>query len=280
MITPSRRLLDRLVLNATSFTLVLLSFSGRAPAEEFTDAIRAYLQQRVDAERIPGGIVVGVVDEHGSRVISYGNRNSGTNQKVDGDTLFEIGSVGKTFTALLLQDMIERGAMKLDDPVAKYLPESVEMPTYAGKEITLRHLATHTSGLPGIPDNLDPQRADNPYADYTVEKMYAFLAGYQLVREPGAQSEYSNLGMGLLGHAIALKAGASYESLVVERICQPLGMESTRITLTPKQSARFATGHNRFGEPVRHWDVPTLAGAGAYVRRPTTCSSTCRPISG
>ena len=92
-------------------------------------------------------------------------------------------------------------------PWHKYLPESVKMPTHGGKQITLRHLATHTSGLPGIPDNLDPQRADNPYADYTVEKMYAFLSGYQLTRDPGAKSEYSNLGMGLLGHAIELKAG-------------------------------------------------------------------------
>ena len=120
-----------------------------------------------------------------------------------------------------------------------------------------------SSGLPGIPENLDPQRADNPYVDYTVEKMYAFLSGHKLVREPGAMSEDSNLGMDLLGHAIELKAGSSYESLVVDRICQPLGMESTRIMLAPEQKARFATGHNRFGEPVRHWDVPTLAGAGA-----------------
>jgi CubicO group peptidase (beta-lactamase class C family) len=101
------------------------------------------------------------------------------------------------------------------------------MPARNGKDITLRHLATHTSGLPSVPDNLDPKRADNPYADYTVEKMYAFLSRYQLPRDPGATSEYSNLGMGLLGHAIALKAGTNYESLVAERICRPLQMDST-----------------------------------------------------
>ena len=108
--------------------------------------------------------------------------------------------------------------MQLDNPVAKYLPESVKMPTYGGKQITLHHLATHMSRLPGIPDNLDPKRADNPYTDYTVEKMDAFLSGDKLTRDPGAESVDSNLGMGLLGQAIARQAGTSYESLVVERM--------------------------------------------------------------
>jgi CubicO group peptidase (beta-lactamase class C family) len=232
-------------------------------AEEFGEAIRAYLEHRIDAEKIPGGVVVGIVDEQESSIISAGKPDRDTEKRVDGDTLFEIGSVGKTFTALLLQDMIERGQMKLDDPVSLYLPESVKLPTRGGKEITLRHLATHMSGLPGIPDNLGPKHADNPYADYTVEKLYSFLSRYQLTRGPGASSEYSNLGMGLLGHVIALKAAASYESLVVDRICRPLGMDSTTITITPELQAHFAAGHNRFGESVRHWDVSTLEGAGA-----------------
>jgi CubicO group peptidase (beta-lactamase class C family) len=232
-------------------------------AEEFGEAIRAYLEHRIEAEKISGGVVVGIVDEQGRSIISAGKLDRGTEKRMDGDTLFEIGSVGKTFTALLLQDMIERGQMKLDDPVSLYLPESVKLPTRDGKEITLRHLATHMSGLPGIPDNLDPKHADNPYADYTVEKLYSFLSRHQLTRDPGASSEYSNLGMGLLGHVITLKAGANYESLVVDRICRPLGMDSTRITLTRELQARFAMGHNRFGEVVRHWDVPTLEGAGA-----------------
>ena len=93
--------------------------------------------------------------------------------------------------------MVERGEMKLDDPVAKYLPKSVKMPTHNGKEITLLQLATHTSGLPHMPDNLDPKRADNPYADYTVEKLYAFLSGYKLTRDPGAKYEYSEPGNGI-----------------------------------------------------------------------------------
>src|SRR5438105_10431416 len=114
---------------------------------------------------------------------------------MDGDTLFAIGSITKVFTALLLQDMIERGEMKLDDPVKKYLPDSVKMPAYQGKEITLLHLATHTSGLPGGPNNLSPKSWRDPdQADYTVEQLYSFLSHDKLPRAPGIQEEYSNLG--------------------------------------------------------------------------------------
>ncbi len=245
------------------FTLLFAAFPFHAGAEEFTDAIHAYLKHRVEVENRDVGIVVGLVDEHGSRIVSCGKPGNGADQEANGDTVFEIGSVTKTFTALLLQDMVERGRMRLDDPVARYLPESVKVPTRSGKEITLRHLATHTSGLPKIPDNLDPRRADNPYADYTVEKLYAFLSGCQLTCDPGTQWDYSNLGMGLLGHAIALQAGTDYESLVVDRICGALKMDSTRITLTPELISRFAAGYNEFGYPVSAWDIPTLSGAGA-----------------
>jgi len=90
--------------------------------------------------------------------------------------------------------MIERGEMELDDPVARYLPKLVRMPTRNGRNITLFHLVTHTSGLPRNPENLDPKRADNPLAEYTTEKLYAYLSGCQLTRHPGAKFEYSNLG--------------------------------------------------------------------------------------
>lgn len=228
-----------------------------------TDSIRAFLQQRIEVEKKDVGMVVGLVDEHGSMVVSYGKMDDGASPEVNGDTLFEIGSITKTFTGLLLQDMIERGEMKLNDPVAAYLPKSVRMPTHKGREITLLQLATHTSGLPRNPENLDPARADNPLAQYTAEKLYAYLSGCKLTRKPGVKFEYSNLGSGLLGHVIALKAGTDYESLVVERICRPLQMESTRITLTPELKARLATGHNQFGYAVSNMDFNSQAGCGA-----------------
>ena len=179
-----------------------------------------------------------------------GRLDNGTDQEMNGDTVFAICSVTKTFTGLLLQDMVERGEMKLDDPVAKYLPQSVRMPTRNGKEITLRQLATHSSGLPKWPDDLNPDLADHPYDDYPAEKFYADLSGYKLTREPGAKFEYSSVGMGLLGHVIALRAATNYESLVVDRICRPLKMDSTRITLPPGLKSRNATGHNDLGYAV------------------------------
>jgi CubicO group peptidase (beta-lactamase class C family) len=245
------------------FTLLLSAFSFHAAAEDFTNAIHAFLQQRVEVEKRDVGIVVGIVDEHGSRIVSCGKMDNGTDQEVNGDTVFEIGSITKTFTALLLQDMVERGEMKLDDPVARYLPKSAKIPTRNGKEITLLQLATHTSGLSLFPDNLAPKRADNYWADYTVEKLYAFLSGCKLTRDPGTKYEYSTVGMALLGQAIALKAGTNYESLVVDWICRPLKMDSTRITLTPELKARFATGHNYFGYTVSSTDWGSLMGGAA-----------------
>jgi len=252
-----------MLLSVFSFCACSKSSTERVAAEDFTNVIHTYLQKCIEAEKINAGVVVGMVDQHGSRIVRYGKLDNGTDQEVNGDTVFEIGSDTKSFTALLLQDMVQRGQMKLDDPVEKYLPTSVKLPARNGKRITLRQLATHTSGLPVIPDNLDPKSADNPYADYTVAKLYAFLSGYKLTRDPAAKSEYSNLGMGLLGHVIALKAGTNYESLVVDRICRPLKMDSTRITLTPELKSRFAVGHGPSGETVPSWDIPVLSGAGA-----------------
>ena len=246
------------------FTLLLSAFGFHAAAEDFTNAIHAYLQQCVDNEVPNGCMVVGLVDERGSRIVSYGKLDNGTSQEANGDTLFEIGSVTKTFTGLLLQDMIARGEMNLDDPVAKYLPKSVRMPNHNGKEITLRHLATQTSGLPHDPDNYEPKQANNLFADYTIEELYTFLSNYKLTRDPGAQFEYSNLGFELLGYVIAVKARMNYEALVTDRICRPLKMDSTGITLTPELKSRLATGHNTYGftTPVLTFSAVT-AGAGA-----------------
>ena len=237
------------------FTILLSVFSFRAAAEDFTNAIHAFLQHRAEIEKKPGGIVVGIVDEHGSSIISYGKLDGGTDQEVNGDTVFALHSGTCTFTALLLQDMIARGEMNLDDPVAKYLPKSVKMPSHNGKEITLRHLVTETSSLPNFGDKLHPKRADNPFGDYTVEKMYAFLSDYQLGCDPGVYYGHGGVAMGLLGHVIALKAGTNYESLVVDRICRPLKMDSTRVTLTPGLKSRLMTEYNSIGYPTAWADM-------------------------
>jgi CubicO group peptidase (beta-lactamase class C family) len=138
------------------------------------------------------------------------------------------------------------------------------MPERNGRKITLADLSTHSSGLPRMPTNFAPKDAANPYVDYTVQQLYDFLSGHKLERDIGAEYEYSNLGAGLLGHVLSLRAGMSYEALVRARICDLLGMTETRMTLTPEMKARLAVGHNAALIPVPNWDIPTLAGAGAF----------------
>ena len=139
-------------------------------------------------------MVVDWVDEHGSRVVTYGQTALAGGWEVNGQTLFEIGSVTKVFTALLVAQSVERQVMKLDDPVAKYLRPGIRLPTCGGRQITLLDLATHHSGLPSIPSNMQPADAGNPSAGYTPEQMFSFLSGYELTRDIGSQFEYSNLG--------------------------------------------------------------------------------------
>src|SRR5260370_20331102 len=178
------------------------------PAAEPTDTeIKLILGERIDTAKKSVGIVVGLVDENGSGIMSWGRKARENKETVDGDTVFEIGSVSKAFTGTLLADMVERGEVKLDDPISRYLPKTVKVPARNGREITLADLATQSSGLPRMPGNFSPKDPNNPYADYSVEQMYDFLSGYTLTRDIGEKYEYSNLGVGLLVHILALKAG-------------------------------------------------------------------------
>jgi serine-type D-Ala-D-Ala carboxypeptidase/endopeptidase len=225
--------------------------------------IRQILVDRIDVQHQSVGIVVGIIGPDGQRVIAHGHVEKDDPRPVNADSVFEIGSATKVFTALLLADMVERGEVALDDPVSQYLPSTVKMPERHGRSITLVDLATHTSGLPRLPANLSPKDPGNPYADYSIDLLYRFLSGYRLTRDPGSQYEYSNLGGGLLGHVLALRAGKSYEALVESRICNPLGMGSTVITLTPELRSRLAAGHDAHMDTAENWDLPTLAGSGA-----------------
>jgi D-alanyl-D-alanine-carboxypeptidase/D-alanyl-D-alanine-endopeptidase len=224
--------------------------------------IRTIIADRIDA-RQSVGIVVGVIEPSGRRVVSHGSLARGDTRALNGDTLFEIGSITKVFTSLLLADAVERHEVALTDAIAKYLPATATAPERGGRAITLQDLATHTSGLPRLPGNMKPADPANPYADYSVEQLYQFLSSYQLPRDIGSQYEYSNLGGGLLGHVLALRAHTDYGSLVRERITAPLGMTSTAIALSPELKSRLAVGHGATLQPVANWDLPTLAGAGA-----------------
>lgn len=220
--------------------------------------IHDMLVERIDVQHKTDAIVVGVITRKAREIISYGHFDATDSRVPDGDTLFEIGSITKPFTALLLSEMVLQGEVKLSDPISKYLPTGMHAPTWNGKPITLLDLATHTSGLPRLPSNYTQE--------YSLQQMYEFLNGYQLTRQPGKKYEYSNYGYGLLGQLLARRAGMDYEALLKTRITEPLGMNRTAIHLTPVMQHDFIPGHfmtlRNGGKNASEWQVPALESAG------------------
>jgi D-alanyl-D-alanine-carboxypeptidase/D-alanyl-D-alanine-endopeptidase len=211
------------------------------------------------------GVAIGVLRAEWTWVMGSGTAGPNGPSPAAADTIFEIGSVTKVFTATLLAVMVEEGLVALDDPVQRYLPPGVKLPV-RGRPITLGDLATHTAGLPRLPHRFvlrSVRHRRNPYAWFTVEDLHAGLPATRPRREPGGTPRYSNLGYGLLGHVLALRAGCGYDELVKERICGPLGLADTSVSVPTSARDRLAQGHDRRGRPVSHWDFPALAGAGA-----------------
>ena len=240
--------------------LLVLSFSIQAQKPTLPDDVKANIEKRITLGFNPG-IVVGMINADGSSFFSFGSKKNG-GDPVNEHSIYEIGSITKTFTATLLADEILNGEMKLDDPAQKYLPETVHLPTYENQSITLGHLSDHTSSLPRMPTNFHPADPMNPYADYTVDQLYEFLSSYTLTRPIGSEYEYSNLAVGLLGQILSRKAGTTYEDLMLTKIAKPLHMDETKITLDANMKKNLAYGYAG-GHEVENWDLPALAGAGA-----------------
>lgn len=238
--------------------------NAEKPAAAWTipsnDEIHALLSDRLKHNGV--GIVVGVIDAHGRRGVAVGRSGAADNRRLDGATVFQIGSLSKAFVSLLLAEMVVRGEVALDDPAAKYLPPATAMPQRE-RPITLRDLATHVSGLPAMPTNLSLTAEPDPYEAFTVAQLYQFLASYELPRAPGAEWAYSNLGVSLLGRLLGERAGLPYEELLRQRVLQPLGMTSTSIKLTPDQTRRLAAGHDRYLRPVRTWEMANMQASGS-----------------
>ena len=226
------------------------------------ESVRNLVATRVEAGIYPG-LVLGVVRGGRQEILAYGSIADDRKSKPNGETVFEIGSVTKTFTALLLADAVQRGDVTLEQPVEELLP-GYKIPRWGERKITLLDLATQSSGLPPVPENLLPKDPANPYAGYTAEDMKRFLMGYRLPRVPGERYEYSNLGFGLLGMALAERSRTPYAELLRTRIATPLGLNDTSATLSPRMAARLAKGHDAALTPVEPWgDLGVIEGAGA-----------------
>ena len=225
-------------------------------------AVDQVLRPLVDSGKVVG-MSVGILSGERSYVFGLGSTQRGEAGTVPtGKTIFEIGSVSKVFTASLLSELVERGEVSLDDPLTKFVPDGIRVPSRNDKPITLRHLATHSSGLPRLPSNLKPNLLD-PYQGYTPDDLFGFLSDHTLRRDPGEAYEYSNYGVGLLGHILAIQANkTNYENLVTQEICKHLKMDDTCLQVNAEQSSRFAQGYSSLNLPAGRWEILTLGGAG------------------
>lgn len=204
------------------------------------------------------GVSIGLVMPEGSYVYHYGTTKADHDAKPTNQTLYEIGSITKTFTGLLLAQGVVNNRWELDDAASKYLAQAASLPS----GVTLKRLAIHTSGLPRMPNDFSPADHRNPYADYGEKSLVKTLEGVELAYQPGKSALYSNLGMGLLGNIMAKREGKSYEALLESWVLTPLSMPDTAIRLDEKQVKHIAQPHNADGEPVSVWEFDALAGAG------------------
>ena len=255
-----------------ALTLLIWAGSVAAPAQTppntshglgDDDAIRRILVERTDEMKRSVGMVVGVITPARRRTIAHGRFGVADPRPVDGSTVFEIGSVTKIFTSLLLADMVRNGELALTDPVARHLPPDVGVKPNAGR-MTLADLATHMAGLPFWPSNL-PAKGDTAgaLATYSVDDLYRFIATFDAPADAPRRWQYSNTDNGLLGALLARRAGSSYETAIATRITGPLGMASTGVTVPAAAERVLASGHDAQLKPAARWNVPAMAGAGS-----------------
>lgn len=238
-----------------------------APASDAE--VARWLRFRIERQKLATGGVVAIVRPTGRSLVAHGPIDRRRARRLDGDSVFEIASLSKVFTALLLADFVVRGEARLEDPLAGYVPPGVTVPAFDGAAITLADLATHTSGLPLRPGNIEgaPDRP-NKYAGYSFAQLYADLPTHTLGQAPGTQFRYSNLGVALLGQGLALKAREPFPDLLRRRVTGPLGLVDTQFGEPPEAAGRRAQGHDLDLKPIAPSDDGVLAPAGGLRSTP------------
>lgn len=221
------------------------------------------LRHRIDIDKMATGMAVGIIKVKDKQMVVYGHQDSVGSKLIGKNTLFEIGSITKVFTSLLLAEMVYHNELHFDDPVEKHLSADFKIPQRNGRKITLIDLATHTSGLPLFPvDMFTNQKADKVFEEFTLDKFKHWLSEFLLTRDPGADWEYSNLGYALLGLALAYKNGTSFEVLLKNRLLKPLGLKNTCITTTEDIKKQMAVGHDPNLGSLPRWHFGVFAPAG------------------
>ena len=245
----------------TLFIIIVSATNSHASSQ--LEQISKIISHKLNVEKSGVGVAIVAIDGDKTEFLNFGLSKQANGEKVSAASLFEIGSISKTFTATALASMVKEGKIKLLDPVQNYLPEDIKLPSKNGKEITFQSLANHSSGLPRLPNNMPLGDPLDPYADYTIELMYQFLNSYQTPHEVAEKQEYSNLGAGLLGHVLALIDDKTYQAMITDRVLKPLNMTTTFIDIPQSHFNTLSDGHNEQLQPTKHWRLPVLAGAGA-----------------
>jgi CubicO group peptidase (beta-lactamase class C family) len=231
-------------IQATPQTVPALAFDP-TPAPVSADAMQSVLTRDLQRQRASGalaagtgaGLTIGVCKQGDARVFAYGSARP--------DSLFEVGSITKTFTALMLAQMVAQRKVALEDPIRTLLPPGL-VPKSGGDEITLADLATHHSGLPNM----------------VTGDWQEYLLRHGASRDAHPSFRYSNFGYGLLGQLLADRAGLTYSELLREQVTTPLGLSDTVVDVSPEQQSRFMHGYEAEHHPVP-WDEEGLAGSGA-----------------
>lgn len=247
------------------FTTLFIFFIGATSSYAASDIsqILKIINHKVTKEKMGIGVAVAIIDGDNTEFYNIGESHIVTQAKINKETLFEIGSITKTFTATALASMVTEGKVKLDDPVQIYLPKDMILPIKNNKPITLLSLANHSSGLPRLPANMPVKNPLDPYADYSIAMMYDFLKNHQLEYEVGEKQVYSNLGLGLLGHVLALIDQMSYQEMLASRVLKPLHMDSTFVNVPTTQLKNLSNGHDGELKATPLWNLNSLSGAGS-----------------
>lgn len=244
--------------------ICVLNFGCKEKATSIAAEVKENIKRRVD-QGINTGIVVGVITPKGTEFFSYGYKSLISKELINENSVFEIASISKTFTGIMLAEMVVNDDLTLNDPLQNLLPSEVKVPTRNQENILLVHLANHTSGLPRMPANFNMSNLINPFVNYSEEHSYEFLNSYELPRDIGLNYEYSNYGFGLLGHALATKEEMTYKDLLLGKICEPLKLNHTNTVFTPDMIANLAKGH-KLGVEVTNWDYQSCFAGAAGIR--------------
>lgn len=245
----------------TCLAAFFLCAGNYSSAQTLTDQFVSDAAAPLIENKLVDGLSIGYLEGDHYGIVHLGSSNS-TGQSPDNLTIYELGSLSKVFTGLLLADAVVRGEIDLDAAANVDNAAGIRLPERDGRAIKWIDLSTHRSGLPRLPADYQPASLQNPYRDLDAKTAAAFVNAYELPRTPGESQEYSNLATSLLGYLIAENAGSTYQQLLRDRIARPLRMSDCTVSLTSEQKKRFATPHDRVGSPTLAWTCADLPGAG------------------